>query len=313
MIIIIGIILIIVGLVLCYFAGRRAQTRQEQINKQQAKLGDLQTQQNQISDEVLRLQKTKTQVEKEIQQKNEQVAKLLETIHSNEDYCYNKSRQRVEQQITLYKKQLKQQAEQTRASYEQQKEELDSEIEQLKKQLQTWRNTKRAAAEADLREEQINQNKDSYCLIPNKSDLADIQQLREFRARLHKPRILDMLIWQTYYQPLAKKQFPKILGTTSTVCGIYRITNQKDGISYVGQAVDIDKRWKEHCKCGLGIDTPPGNKLYAAMLKDGLENFSFEVLEVCNKEQLNEKENFYINLYLTDKVGYNGNAGISKR
>ena len=51
------------------------------------------------------------------------------------------------------------------------------------------------------------------------------------------------------------------------------------------------KRWKDHAKCGLGIDTPASNKLYKAMLEDGLYNFSFELLEKCSRDELNEKEN----------------------
>ena len=71
-----------------------------------------------------------------------------------------------------------------------------------------------------------------------------------------------------------------------------------------------DKRyWKEHCKHGLGIDTPVGNKLYKAIEKDGLQNFSFEVLEECPKEQLNEKEKYYIELYDTYNFGYNSTKG----
>ena len=48
------------------------------------------------------------------------------------------------------------------------------------------------------------------------------------------------------------------------------------------------------------------------MLSDGLENFSFELLEECSRDQLNEKEHFYIQLYQSDQFGYNSNSGINK-
>jgi len=92
-----------------------------------------------------------------------------------------------------------------------------------------------------------------------------------------------MLIWQTYFQPIAKKQFPIIL-QDKTKMGVYKITNIKTDESYIGQSVDIYKRWSDHCKAGLGIDTPVGNKLYKAMLEQGLENFTFELLCECSKE-----------------------------
>ena len=60
---------------------------------------------------------------------------------------------------------------------------------------------------------------------------------------LAKPRILSMLIWQTYWQPLAKKQFPLIL-QDKTKCGIYKITNQLTDESYIGQSVNISAHEK---------------------------------------------------------------------
>ena len=44
-------------------------------------------------------------------------------------------------------------------------------------------------------------------------------------------------------------------------------------------------------------------------MADGLWNFSFEVLEECPKEDLNEKERYYIQLYQSKEYGYNSTAG----
>ena len=44
-------------------------------------------------------------------------------------------------------------------------------------------------------------------------------------------------------------------------------------------------------------------------IKDGLENFTFELLEKCTNTELNSKEKFYIELYQADKYGYNSKAG----
>lgn len=72
---------------------------------------------------------------------------------------------------------------------------------------------------------------------------------------------------------------------------------------------DIYKRWNDHCKCGLGIDTPPGNKLYKAIQEDGLENFTFELLAECPKDELDSKEKYFIELYQAKEYGYNGTGG----
>lgn len=68
-------------------------------------------------------------------------------------------------------------------------------------------------------------------------------------------------------------------------------------------------RLKEHIKCGLGIDTPQQNKLYRAMAKEGVTNFTFELLEACDRALLNEKEKFYIDLYQASTYGYNSTQG----
>ena len=117
-----------------------------------------------------------------------------------------------------------------------------------------------------------------------------------------------MLVWQYYFQKPLKSLWANILGGKE-VTGIYKITNQVTSEVYIGQAVNIQKRWSEHAKCGLGIDTPAGNKLYAAMKKYGLDVFSWEVLEECKSELLNEKERKYIELYDSVNYGYNSQKG----
>jgi len=48
------------------------------------------------------------------------------------------------------------------------------------------------------------------------------------------------------------------------------------------------------------------------MQKDKLWNFTFEILEECPREQLNEKEAFWINMYQSNVFGMNGNKGVNK-
>ena len=168
--------------------------------------------------------------------------------------------------------------------------------------------TRAAAHQALLKEQEVKENKDNYRLLPSSTDLDDIKELEKVRRILHKPRVLSMLIWQTYWQPLAKIRFPQIL-QDKTKMGIYKITNVQTDKCYIGQSVDVYKRWSEHCKCGLGIDTPPGNKLYKAIQDYGLENFTFELITECSKEELDNKEKYFIELYQAKEYGYNGTAG----
>ena len=196
----------------------------------------------------------------------------------------------------------------TEADFDMQIRGLCAERYQVQKELDKLKATRAAAHKAMLREQEVKEDKDNYRLIPSDADLTDSRRLEIVKRELNKPRILCMLIWQTYWQPLAKKQFPFII-KNKTACGVYKITNITTDECYIGQAVDIYKRWCEHCKCGLGIDTPPGNKLYKAIQEYGLNNFTFEVIEECSSDQLNEKEKYFIELYQADTFGYNSTGG----
>lgn len=62
---------------------------------------------------------------------------------------------------------------------------------------------------------------------------------------------------------------------------------------YVGQAANIADRWKTHIKRGLGAEPLVNNKLYPAMIKYGVENFTFEIIEECERNKLNEREDYW--------------------
>jgi hypothetical protein len=49
------------------------------------------------------------------------------------------------------------------------------------------------------REQKIKENLSDYCLQVSNADLQDIETLEKIKSKLNKPRILCMLIWQTYF------------------------------------------------------------------------------------------------------------------
>jgi len=191
---------------------------------------------------------------------------------------------------------------------EEEKEKIAQELNEERKILNKVRETRAAAVQAQLKEKEIEQQLAFYCLQVTDNELKDISVLESIKPKLNNPRILSMLIWQTYWRTPMTKLCNNIIGSI-VKSGIYKITNQKTKECYIGQAVDLASRFKDHAKCGLGIDTPPGNKLYKAMQEYGIWNFSWEVLECCSKDQLDEKEKYYIELYQAKDYGYNKTAG----
>lgn len=84
--------------------------------------------------------------------------------------------------------------------------------------------------------------------------------------------------------------------------GIYKITNKINGNSYIGQSIDIKRRFSEH-RC---ISKESNISLKKAFSKYGKENFEFEILEECKANELDKKEMYYIELL---KPKYNRDSG----
>lgn len=255
-------------------------------------------------------------------QRNKQCQSLnnkIIQIKKEADQTYQQQKWKINNRVVEFKKvaqesanyffdNLEKQYDLAEADHSQKMSRLEDELNGAAAQLQKLKDTRKAAHQALLKQQEIKENKENYCLIPTAQELQDIYALEHVKKGLHKPRILSMLIWQTYFQPLAKQKFPVIL-QDKTKMGIYKITNLKTDECYIGQSVDIYKRWTDHCKAGLGIDTPAGNKLYKSMQDYGLQNFSFELLCECPKQELDEKEKYFIQLYQSDLYGFNGTKG----
>lgn len=73
--------------------------------------------------------------------------------------------------------------------------------------------------------------------------------------------------------------------------GIYLVTNTINGHQYVGQSVNIKRRWMEH-KCPSSILN--NRVINRAYRKYGTDAFKYEVIEECSEEQLDERERFWI-------------------
>lgn len=99
------------------------------------------------------------------------------------------------------------------------------------------------------------------------------------------------------------------------ICGIYVVTNLKNNYQYVGQSVDIQKRFTSHHLCDYNnpknccYDT----KFYQALRKYGLDAFKVEIVEECNREELNQKEIIWITKLNSFHNGYNSTEGGTTR
>lgn len=184
---------------------------------------------------------------------------------------------------------------------------IEKEKEKVQEQLQELQNSRAAAIAALKREEEIKQESNFYKVQLQETDIEDIKLLRSIERYLVNKDALYKLIWSTYYQ----KPYKELIGrlTTGKVCGIYRITNLLDSRSYIGQSVDITNRWGEHIKSSLGIGSIAHQKVHNAIAEKGIENFTFEIIEECDKSELSAKEKLWIKTYQSDSYGYNATSG----
>jgi group I intron endonuclease len=91
---------------------------------------------------------------------------------------------------------------------------------------------------------------------------------------------------------------------------IYKITNNLNGKSYIGQTVQSMRRRKSEHLYRMANQPERNHKLYMALRKYGMESFTWEVLESCQTvEELNEREKYYINAFNTYNRGYNMTEG----
>lgn len=89
---------------------------------------------------------------------------------------------------------------------------------------------------------------------------------------------------------------------------IYQIRNLINNKVYIGQTVNEKRRRANHLFL-LRTNQHHSIKLQNAYNKYGENNFVFEILEECSKEELNEKELYYIQIKNSYNNGYNCNLG----
>lgn len=99
--------------------------------------------------------------------------------------------------------------------------------------------------------------------------------------------------------------------------GIYKITNP-NGKVYIGQSVNIPRRLKRY-KC-ISTSTKRQTKVHRSLVKYGADNHKFEIVCLCEINELNENERKYqelfnsvddgLNCYYTKSTDKSGKASL---
>lgn len=119
--------------------------------------------------------------------------------------------------------------------------------------------------------------------------------------------IIPKLVWSEYIQKPVQDLMKR--ASIEDKAGIYKITNLQTHKCYIGKSTKVRQRLIDHIKGSLGISSISDQKIHHAMFEDGLWNWTFECICECEKEQLGEKEKYYVSLFKSQEYGYNVNSG----
>lgn len=314
-IVIIILLLLVIILLFINTSIKKIDAREEQL-----KVEELQHKNKVLQYEIQQQQDEKEKYSSKINNLIQEKEKLATEINQKKiclvnyekdiELDYQNKQQQMKNATSLYFDSLEKSYKTKEEEYDKKCAALVSEMADMQSQYAEIQSQLVQGAAAALREREKKEKINFYKLKLSDSDSIDIKELFELRKRFRNPSALSKLVWSEYFLKQTSELCNRVLGT-NTKCGIYKITNLISNQAYIGQSVDIASRFKQHIKCGLGIDAPASNKLYKSMIEDGVWNFSFELLEECPKDKLNERESFWIDLYQTNKVGLNSTKGNS--
>ena len=188
-------------------------------------------------------------------------------------------------------------------AYNQTVADLMESYNELQDNIVIMRATNDAAIAAAKRAEEMKDQLAFYRIQLSELDIKEIDMLRSIEPYLRDKEPLNKIIWKCYYEKPTSDMIGRVVGSGAKT-GIYKITEISTGKCYVGQAANIAERWKQHIKRGVGAETPTRNKLYPAMIAAGPENFTFEVIEICDRAALDAREDYWQDYFKAKEFGY---------
>lgn len=277
-----------------------------------------------------RIQQLQYDYNKEKEEEEKKYNEFLVSIREKEKLCdqlVEKEQQRIDEKVLAYSNQKYDEAEkeithyyvlrqeainkevvQLENNYNTHKENLDRDISALREELSDLKARREAYIEALKAEEKRQQDRAFYTINLTEENKEDIKILRSIEDKLHNSEALNRLIYDVFIKKPLGDLLLRIIGE-NTYGGIYKITNLDTQRAYIGRSTDIKKRLTEHVKGAFNISTIADQEIHRVMGREGVDKFSFEVLEKVEKEKLNEREKYWIDFYQTQSYGYNQNKG----
>lgn len=251
------------------------------------------------------------EIKKALEDLKETQQKAAEDLYSQAlniaENSYEKEIDRISDDLFEKREEAKnlylQMMEETVQEYQEAIAEKQRKLNYLTTQLEIKQVDVNLAVEAAQRKMEMENKQDYYRICLSNEDIAEIKRLREVLPYLRDKTPLNKVIYKVYYEKPLTDMIGRVVGS-GVHTGIYKITNIENQMCYVGQAANIADRWKQHCKRGVGAEDWTQNKLYPAMYSLGVENFTFEIVEECDRSKLNEREDYWQDYFHAKDFGY---------
>lgn len=182
---------------------------------------------------------------------------------------------------------------------------FETEEQDLNSQIIQKRNEINALIEQFKKDEEARKEADFYRIPITSAAQNDINKLKGVAAQLNNPATLYKLIWKEYYENGFNAMIGRVLGNDKEKSGIYKITDTRNQMCYIGQTTNFKNRWRTHAKRAVKAEEGTSNRLYQDMWENGLENYTFQIVEICEKDRLTEREKFYIDFFNSKEWGFN--------
>lgn len=188
------------------------------------------------------------------------------------------------------------------------RENIQEQITALNNELSDYEKKREVINKQILMERELKEKADFYRIVISDYDIEDLKLISQIEQNFHNKEVLNRAVFDTYIKKPMSEMIKRVLEGRSP-SGIYMITNTLTNEIYIGRAVSIDKRWQEHCKSCFNLGTIAHSTLHTRMAKEGIWNFTFQILEEVPKEKLSEREKYWINFYHSKDYGMNEKAG----
>lgn len=196
----------------------------------------------------------------------------------------------------------------TYAKYWAQVDEARKELDILKDEVEDYRIKRESINREILRQRAIEEKQEFYTIQIEDSARHDMEVINSIRPQIYKFETLNKLIYDNYISRPAKEMVKRVLEGRNP-SGIYKVTNTATGEIYIGKSTSVGDRWINHIKSACGLEGVADSQFQRALRQYGVTSFTWELLEEVPKDQLTEKEKYYISFYDTTHYGYNMRKG----